>query len=401
MVKIGTEALYPPFESFAEDNKTIVGLDPDLANALGQVLGIEVTMTHTAFDGLLTALDGGRFDLVMAAITDTKARQAKYDFVDYFTTGQAIVVKKGNPESITAIEDLCGKNVSVLVASTQEKLLGEFNADQCAPDKIKVTALPNDKDALLQVRTGRADANFTQDAVGRYNSRTIGGGNQFEVANSEPMLPVPVGHRLRQGRTPSCGTPSRRRSRSSSPTAPTTRSWRRTTCPAAPTRTPPSTAEPPDGAGHVIERRTPAARPPVRPSGDSEPIKAVPVRHWGQWVSAVVVLVLVAALVYSVATNDNLQWSVVGENLTEQSVLRGLWVTIQLTVLVHGRWASCSGSWSPSCGCRATRCSAPSAGSTSGSSAARRCSSSCSSGSTWRCSSRRSASARSRRTPTT
>jgi polar amino acid transport system substrate-binding protein len=192
-VKIGTEALYPPFESFAEDNKTIVGLDPDLANALGQVLGVDVTITHTAFDGLLTALDGGRFDLVMAAITDTTERQAKYDFVDYFTTGQAIVVKKGNPKSIKAIEDLCGKNVSVLVASTQEKLLGEFNTDQCASDKIKVTALPNDKDALLQVRTGRADASFTQDAVGRYNSRTIGGGNQFEVANSEPQLPTPVG----------------------------------------------------------------------------------------------------------------------------------------------------------------------------------------------------------------
>lgn len=192
-VTIGTEALYPPFESFAEDNTTIVGLDPDLANALGQVLGIEVTMTHTAFDGLLTALDGGRFDLVMAAITDTTERQAKYDFVDYFTTGQAIVVKKGNPEGINAIEDLCGKNVSVLVASTQEQLLADFNGDQCAGEEINVTALPNDRDALLQVRTGRADASFTQDAVGRYNSRTIGGGNQFEVANAEPVLPVPVG----------------------------------------------------------------------------------------------------------------------------------------------------------------------------------------------------------------
>jgi polar amino acid transport system substrate-binding protein len=193
VVKIGTEALYPPFESFGPDNKQIVGLDPDMANALGQLLGVKVTITHTAFDGLLTALDGGRFDLVMAAITDTKARQAKYDFVDYFKTGQAIVVKKGNPEGIKGVPDLCGRSVAVLTASTQEKLLAEFNGKECAAKKIKVTALPNDKDALLQVRTGRADANFTQDAVGRYNSKTIGGGNQFEVANSEPMLPVQVG----------------------------------------------------------------------------------------------------------------------------------------------------------------------------------------------------------------
>lgn len=193
VVKVGTEALYPPFESFAEDNKTIVGLDPDLAQALGQVLGVKVEMTHTAFDGLLTALDGGRFDLVMAAITDTKVRQQKYDFVDYFMTGQAIVVKKGNPTGIKGVPDLCGKNVSVLTASTQQKLLGEFNQKDCASNPIKVAAFPSDKDALLQVQTGRADASFTQDATGSYNARTIGNGNQFEIANSEPLLPTPVG----------------------------------------------------------------------------------------------------------------------------------------------------------------------------------------------------------------
>lgn len=192
-VKIGTEALYPPFESFGSDNKTIVGLDPDLATALGQVLGVKVTMTHTAFDGLLPALDAGRFDLVMAAITDTKARQQKYDFVDYFETGQAIVVKKGNPTGIKGVEDLCGKKVAVLEASTQQKLLGEFNQKECASKQIQIAAFQSDSDALVQIRTGRADASFTQDAVGRYNSKTIGGGNQFEVANSEPLLPTPIG----------------------------------------------------------------------------------------------------------------------------------------------------------------------------------------------------------------
>jgi polar amino acid transport system substrate-binding protein len=161
VVQIGTEALYPPFESFGPDNKTIVGLDPDLATALGQVLGVKVNMTHTSFEGLLTALDGGRYDLVMAAVTDTKARQEKYDFVDYFMTGQSIVVKKGNPTGIKGIADLCGKNVAVLTASTQQKLLGEFNQKDCAANPIKV--------------------------------KTIGGGAQFEVANSEPLLPTPVG----------------------------------------------------------------------------------------------------------------------------------------------------------------------------------------------------------------
>lgn len=193
VLKIGTEALYPPFESLADDNETIVGLDPDLAHAMGQLLGVKVEFTNTAFDGLLTALDGGRFDMVIAAVTDTKEREAEYDFVDYFLTGQSIVVKKGNPKGIEGVDDLCGHPVAVLKASTQEKLLEGFNKDECKADRIAITALQSDKDALVQVQTGRADASFTQDAVGVYNSKTIGGGNQFEIANSEPLLPTPVG----------------------------------------------------------------------------------------------------------------------------------------------------------------------------------------------------------------
>jgi polar amino acid transport system substrate-binding protein len=192
-VSIGTEALYPPFEQFAADNKTIEGLDPDLGKALGEVLGVEVEFTHTAFDGLLTALDGDRFDLVMAGITDTKEREAKYDFVNYFMTGQSIVVKLGNPAGIHGITDLCGKPVAVLKASTQEKLLGEFNQAECAGNPIKIGSFPSDRDALVQVQTGRSEAAFTQDAVGAYNAKNIGGGNQFEVGNSEALLPVPVG----------------------------------------------------------------------------------------------------------------------------------------------------------------------------------------------------------------
>lgn len=62
-------------------------------------------------------------------------------------------------------------------------------------------------------------------------------------------------------------------------------------------------------------------------------IKAVPVRHTGQLVSAVLIAAAVAALVWSVATNETLQWSIVGDNLFAPTVLEGLLVTLELTVL--------------------------------------------------------------------
>jgi polar amino acid transport system permease protein len=64
-----------------------------------------------------------------------------------------------------------------------------------------------------------------------------------------------------------------------------------------------------------------------------EPIKAIPVRHTGQWISAALVIAVVALLAYSVATNESIQWPVVGRNLFDSTILQGMVVTIQLTVL--------------------------------------------------------------------
>jgi polar amino acid transport system permease protein len=62
-------------------------------------------------------------------------------------------------------------------------------------------------------------------------------------------------------------------------------------------------------------------------------IEAVPVRHWGQWIAAAIVAVLVAALIKSVAINPRFQWGVVGDYLFDSRILSGLVVTLELTVL--------------------------------------------------------------------
>jgi polar amino acid transport system permease protein len=67
--------------------------------------------------------------------------------------------------------------------------------------------------------------------------------------------------------------------------------------------------------------------------GRPEEIRAVPVRHPGRWVAAVIVLVVAASLINSAATNPHFEWSVVGEYMTDARVLEGLRVTLELTVI--------------------------------------------------------------------
>jgi polar amino acid transport system permease protein len=60
---------------------------------------------------------------------------------------------------------------------------------------------------------------------------------------------------------------------------------------------------------------------------------AIPVRHPGRWVAAAVIAVLVAMFVHSLFANPNWHWDVVGNYLFNHSVVHGVFVTLELTVL--------------------------------------------------------------------
>jgi polar amino acid transport system permease protein len=81
--------------------------------------------------------------------------------------------------------------------------------------------------------------------------------------------------------------------------------------------------------GRSATRRSTArsADTAVRP----DEIKAVPVRHFGRWVAAALIVFLVVALGNSLATNSRFQWGIVGDYFTSSRVVHGLVLTIELT----------------------------------------------------------------------
>ena len=61
--------------------------------------------------------------------------------------------------------------------------------------------------------------------------------------------------------------------------------------------------------------------------------RPVPVRHYGQWLGALVVAVLFAMLVHTLITNPGFQWRVVHHYFFTTLLLKGLWLTIELTIV--------------------------------------------------------------------
>jgi polar amino acid transport system permease protein len=69
------------------------------------------------------------------------------------------------------------------------------------------------------------------------------------------------------------------------------------------------------------------------PPADAGDLPVVRLKRPLRSVSAVVVLALVLGMLYSLATNPNMEWPVIGRYLFDDRILQGVVVTIELTVI--------------------------------------------------------------------
>ncbi|AZK92702.1 MULTISPECIES: ABC transporter substrate-binding protein [Streptomyces] len=156
VLRVATAVGYPPMEMYKPGTTELTGVDPDLARAVADRLGLRLELTNAAFDGLIPGLKSGRFDLVMSSMTDSPERRKAVDFVDYFRTGGVIMTKKGNPEGIKTLEDLCGKAV-VLAKGSSNLAIGQEQNTRCGK-KMRISQSEDAPTGLLQIDSGRAVA---------------------------------------------------------------------------------------------------------------------------------------------------------------------------------------------------------------------------------------------------
>jgi polar amino acid transport system substrate-binding protein len=196
VLQVGSDIAYAPMEFFEEGTTTPKGLDIDLANALAEELGVRAEFINTGFDGMIGALNASRFDVIMSSMTVTEKRQKEIDFVPYFTAGTDILVAKGNPKNIGAIEDLSGLTAAVQIATIQVDQLEAANADLKAAGKPEITVLTFDQNPLAveQLRTGRADAVLADSPVAA-NDALLSEGELETVGLTIPPEPYGIGVR--------------------------------------------------------------------------------------------------------------------------------------------------------------------------------------------------------------
>ncbi|MHC1682375.1 MAG: transporter substrate-binding domain-containing protein [Clostridiaceae bacterium] len=161
-IVLGTSADYPPYEfhKSVDGKDEIVGFDIEIAKEVAKDLGVELEIKDMQFDGLLSALEAGKIDLIISGMTPTEERKQSVDFSKvYYTAVQNVVVRAEDKDKIKTFADLAGKKLGVQKASIQEKL-----AKDQLPDN-QATSLAKIPDIVLALKSNKFDAAIIEGPV--------------------------------------------------------------------------------------------------------------------------------------------------------------------------------------------------------------------------------------------
>jgi len=180
-LSVATEAQYAPNEFIAPDGHTVIGMDADLMQALGEVMGLKVKLINSNFETIIPGLAAGRYDVGASSFTDTKEREKTVDFVDYYSAGISFYAKSSANPAVTELADLCGKTVAVEKGTTeQEQSEKQSKACSKAHEKsVTVLSFPGQNAVNLAVSSGRAELGMADSPVVAYQIKQANG--QFKL----------------------------------------------------------------------------------------------------------------------------------------------------------------------------------------------------------------------------
>ncbi len=181
---VGSDTTYPPQEYIDTSTNQATGFDIDLITAIATQMGLQTKIVTTSFDTIINSLVAKRFDVVMSAVSVTPERQKKVDFVPYFSAGESLLVRVGNPSNIKSTADLCGQKVGVQNGTIEQTDLNTAN-DACkkaGKPAIEITALTNQTDVIQLLATNRVVATYQDSPVTDYYNKLHPG--QFTVGGS-------------------------------------------------------------------------------------------------------------------------------------------------------------------------------------------------------------------------
>ena len=161
VIRISTDPNYAPQSVILPDG-TYEGFDIDVANEIGERLGVEVQFETPDFDLVQGGGWNGRWDVSVGSVTITEDRKSVLGFTQpyYYTPAQMAATEASG---FTTLEELAGATICVGEATTYldwlegTLTLGDGSVSVDPPEGAVGTTLPTDANCAEAIAAGRTE----------------------------------------------------------------------------------------------------------------------------------------------------------------------------------------------------------------------------------------------------
>jgi len=150
----------PPLSFRADDDKTVIGVEPDLAQLVADVLGLKLDLRASSWENLFLSVENRQFDAGFSNITVTEERKDKYDFATYRKDTIAFEVRAEKNLAVREAKDIAGLTVGVGAGTNQEQILLRWDQQnkEAGLAPVKFQYYQATSDYYLALQSGRIDA---------------------------------------------------------------------------------------------------------------------------------------------------------------------------------------------------------------------------------------------------
>jgi polar amino acid transport system substrate-binding protein len=196
-----------PISFTADDGKTLIGSDVDVAQLIADGLGLKLRLEATAWADWPLGVQSGKYDVVLSNVGVTEERKDLFDFATYRHGLHTFLVTKDSPlKDVKEAKDIAGLKIVVGSGTNQEKILTAWNQlnEKAGLAPAELVYYDDQSAALLALKSGRVDASFGPNPSATYQAqvdpelRTVGRVNAGWPDNSDVGVVTAKGNGLVQ-----------------------------------------------------------------------------------------------------------------------------------------------------------------------------------------------------------
>jgi ABC-type amino acid transport substrate-binding protein len=193
VIKVGTDATWPPYQLRDPATNAIVGFEVDLANACAQKLGFTIDWQDVGFDTIILSVQNGQYDMGVSGFSVTPERLDEVTFtMPHSTTeGQIIMLQSAmTAKGITTLSSLADFKTNGIIVGVQS---GNVQEDELRAAGVDIRTWEDSASPFLDMVSGNpsvqavyAETPITTNWINQFATE----GKTASVVYKHPYYPV-------------------------------------------------------------------------------------------------------------------------------------------------------------------------------------------------------------------